>query len=119
MAVKPTAPKKPAATIQAAKLAAPVAAAPVAAAPAKKAVNLELLAPQAGTVLVTGTFNAWSESATPMKKDKNGSWKTTINLAPGTYEYKFVVDGHWQIDPANSKKTVNPYGSENSFLEVK
>ena len=56
MAVKPTAPKKPATTIQSAVK----PAASAAAAPAKKSVTFELLAPQADKVLVTGTFNAWS-----------------------------------------------------------
>src|SRR5207247_517519 len=47
-----------------------------------------------------------------------GSWSLTIPLAPGTYGYKFLVNGSdWVFDPTNSnRKTVN--GIENSAIEV-
>jgi hypothetical protein len=39
-------------------------------------------------------------------------------LAPGTYEYKFCVDGHWQPDPENPNFTPNDLGTLNSVLIV-
>jgi hypothetical protein len=50
------------------------------------------------TVAVTGCFNNWSEHI-PLTKDQKGVWHTSIHLEPGTYEYKFVVDGYrWCFD---------------------
>lgn len=78
-----------------------------------------LAAPKASKVALTGSFNSWSKSGTPLKKDKNGTWKTDISLKPGRYEYKFIVDGQWWTDPANRCTVRNSYGSENSVVEIK
>ena len=53
----------------------------------------------ASTVFVAGSFNGWSESATPMTRGKNGIWSAGVGLAPGTYEYKFIIDGQWCCSP--------------------
>lgn len=53
----------------------------------------------ASRVAVAGTFNDWSDDATPME-DVDGTWTVTLDLAPGAYPYKLVVDGAWQCDPA-------------------
>ena len=55
-------------------------------------------------VYVAGSMNGWSTSAN--KLTKSGSkFTTTMTLAPGQYEYKFVVDGTWINDPANPQTT--------------
>ncbi|HEY3661646.1 MAG TPA: hypothetical protein VGL24_00665 [Chthoniobacterales bacterium] len=70
----------------------------------------------AQSVGLAGEFNEWH--AQPMAKQADGSWSLTILLAPGTYGYKFLVDGkEWVFDPANpQRKTVG--GIENSAIEV-
>jgi len=78
-----------------------------------------LVAPKASKVALTGSFNSWSKSGTPLKKDKNGAWKADLSLKPGKYEYKFIVDGQWWTDPANRNTVRNPLGSENSVIEIK
>jgi hypothetical protein len=45
----------------------------------------------------------------------NGAWETTIQLAPGTYRYKFVVDGVWITDPNNPAFNKDSF---DSILEV-
>jgi 1,4-alpha-glucan branching enzyme len=45
-------------------------------------------APEATEVFLAGGFNNWDTSSLPMKKDKDGVWKTTVKLLPGRYEYK-------------------------------
>ncbi len=50
-----------------------------------------------------------------MEKDKNGVWTKTIKLEPGSYLYKFVVDGNWVADPFG-KSAGDDYG--NSIIEV-
>lgn len=53
----------------------------------------------ASRVAVAGTFNDWSTDATPME-EADGAWTVTLDLAPGAYPYKLVVDGGWTCDPA-------------------
>lgn len=81
-------------------------------------VSFALLEPDAKQVLVCGDFNAWSPTATPMKRDKSGHWETTVALAPGRYQYKFVVDGHWIPDPLARENLWNDRGTLNSVVEV-
>jgi len=78
-----------------------------------------LMAPKAGKVSVTGSFNSWDKSGTPLKKDKSGVWATDLSLKPGRYEYKYIVDGQWWTDPANRNTARNSYGTENSVIEIK
>ncbi len=70
----------------------------------------------AQSVALVGEFNQWH--AQQMSKLGDGSWRLTIKLAPGTYGYKFLVNGsEWVFDPSNSnRKTVN--GIENSAIEI-
>ena len=86
--------------------------------PKKKRVNFNLHAPEARQVFVTGTFNGWDPAARPLKCDKKGVWRTWMNLAPGQYEYRFVVDEKWLEDPNCETRSHNPFGSFNSALKV-
>jgi 1,4-alpha-glucan branching enzyme len=79
----------------------------------------KLKAPKASKVSVAGNFNGWNPCSIVAKKDRKGVWSTKVSLSPGTYEYKFVVDGSWVLDPANNKAVYNSVGSQNSVLEVK
>ena len=84
----------------------------------EKTIEFQLRMSQARTVAVVGTFNDWDAKRTPMQKDSSGSWKTSMALAPGRYEYRFVADGQWLSDP-NAKESVgNDFGSTNSVLIV-
>jgi hypothetical protein len=67
-------------------------------------------------VFVSGTFNSWSDSSSPMKKEGN-FWVARVETEPGTIGYKFIVDGHWIADPENSKTYIEN-GYENSLLIV-
>ena len=60
-----------------------------------------------------GSFNNWDNLAHPMKNDKKGNWKVTINLKPGRYEYRFLVDGKWENDPSCTECVLNDFGSMN------
>jgi transcriptional regulator with XRE-family HTH domain len=78
-----------------------------------------LMAPKANRVCVTGSFNSWDKTGTPLKKDKTGTWSTDLSLKPGRYEYKYIVDGQWWTDPTNRNTVRNTFGSENSVIEIK
>ncbi len=69
------------------------------------------------SVFLFGSFNGWNRQSLPMNY-KNGICKISIPLEPGRYEYKFFVDGHEIIDPANPEKTSNGMGSFNSVFSV-
>ena len=69
-------------------------------------------------VYLVGEFNQWNEKKHLMKQDAEGVWKRTILLAPGRYEYKFIVDGDWHEDPLNPDRRRNRFGTYNSIVNV-
>jgi 1,4-alpha-glucan branching enzyme len=73
--------------------------------------------PDAKTVELMGEWNGWK--SIPMTKNGDGVWTTKVTLSPGTYGYKFLVDGKdWVFDPDNpAKKTVE--NVENSAVDIK
>jgi hypothetical protein len=52
-----------------------------------------------------------------MRKDGE-DWVFTVNLQPGKYRYKFVVDGKWIIDPHNPLWEQNEHRTGNSVLWI-
>ncbi|HBR14133.1 MAG TPA: glycoside hydrolase [Candidatus Omnitrophica bacterium] len=84
----------------------------------KKKIYFELAAPAAKKVALTGNFKAWDVNGIPMKKDKDGLWRVGVELAPGRYEYKFIVDQQWWTDPANKQTVMSPSGTVNSLKEI-
>ncbi len=86
---------------------------------AGKEVLLEYTNPQAKKVSLAGSFNNWDTGALSAKKDRKGNWSVKVALAPGRYEYKFVVDGSWITDPHCPENVPNSLGSANSVLVIK
>ena len=71
-------------------------------------------------VYLAGCFNQWNPTGKKMTdKKKDGVYSATVKLAPGTYEYKFVIDGVWCADPANTDIVKNDCGTLNSVITVK
>jgi 1,4-alpha-glucan branching enzyme len=81
-------------------------------------VKFRLAAPDANTVTVAGTFNEWDATRTSLRRGKDGQWTTKLPLAPGRYEYRFVVDGQWLSDPNAKESVPNPHGGDNSVVVV-
>jgi hypothetical protein len=71
----------------------------------------------ATSVMLSGDFNEWRNDELPMKKTANG-WELPYTLAPGNYEYKFIVDGNWITDPQNPVLTNNEKSLQNTFIVV-
>lgn len=84
----------------------------------KRRFEFKLSAPEAKEVCLAGNFNKWSEISDPMKKDTTGTWKKTKMLPRGKYEYKFIVDGKWTLDPRCPNTAPNQYGTENNAIEI-
>ena len=70
------------------------------------------------SVNLAGEFNNWSAAANVLSKDASGKWRTTLQLKPGRYQYKFVVDGSWKTDPANKETAPDGLGGQNSVKVV-
>ncbi len=52
------------------------------------------------TISVAGEFNGWSAEANPMKPIERGAYEAYLDLAPGVYRYKIVVNGKiWLANP--------------------
>jgi 1,4-alpha-glucan branching enzyme len=81
-------------------------------------VRLRFTSPTARSVSVAGTFNDWRPGATPMVPLGSGRWVKELVLAPGTYEYRLVVDDAWIADPLGLETVANPLGGMNSVLKV-
>ena len=81
-------------------------------------VRFEFTNPKATTVCIAGTFNHWQPEAKTLHSSGVGNWWKETALAPGTYEYCLVVDGHWMPDPLAKDQVPNPFGGQNSVLKV-
>jgi len=66
-------------------------------------------------VYIAGSFNEWSTIQTAMEHVNDG-WMAEVNLKPGKYEYKFIVDGEWITDPNNKLREGNDDGDYNSVV---
>jgi len=77
--------------------------------------------PGTESVAVPGSFNQWSENALLMEKGENQTFFLELDLstlAPGSYGYKFLVNGsEWLLDPHNKMKRFDD-GTPNSKLLV-
>ena len=83
-----------------------------------KNVTFTVHADKGKAVYVAGEFNKWDPTAKKMAY-KAGVYTATVKLAPGTYQYKFVIDGTWCADPENVNAVANDQGTFNSVIEVK
>ena len=70
-------------------------------------------------VIVAGDFNDWRTDRQMSDHNGTGDYCCRILLAPGQYQYKFLVDGEWRSDPENPNFVPNSFGSLNSVLIVK
>lgn len=69
-------------------------------------------------VWLVGDFNGWDDRATPMRHSGDGVFEASVALEPGSYQYKFIVNGRRRLDPSNPEEAAAPDGSINSRLVV-
>ena len=71
--------------------------------------------PEVQAVCLAGDFNAWN----PVEMVReNGNFRRRVKLSRGEHQYRFVVDGKWQNDPAAKAQVPNPFGGTNSVVTV-
>ena len=94
-------------------------AAPKKSKPKVKRVTFKVRADPGSKVAVAGDFNKWDASANPLA-DPNGTgdFSAALSLAAGTYEYKFVINGTWCVDPDCTEWIQNSLGTLNSVCKV-
>ncbi|MGB2014760.1 MAG: FISUMP domain-containing protein [Flavobacteriales bacterium] len=46
-------------------------------------------------VHLAGSFQSWDPAATPMNDNGDGTWSVSLDLMPGTYEFKFINSKFW------------------------
>jgi 1,4-alpha-glucan branching enzyme len=76
------------------------------------------LNPDAKEVYLAGEFNDWDTRADRMVKRK-GEFRKTLRLAPGEYQYRFIVDGQWHSHPSAAAEVPNEFGTTNSIIRVR
>lgn len=73
--------------------------------------------PDARKVALIGTFNQWTPDGR-VKTEKQGNlWIFHVNVAPGRYEYAFLVDGREVVaDPRAAFRRHNGFGTPNAVI---
>jgi 1,4-alpha-glucan branching enzyme len=71
-------------------------------------------------LFLVGSFNDWSDTATPMVPGTDGGWSSALTLEEGwAYQYRFRdQDGGWHNDWAADSYVPNEFGSENSVVDL-
>jgi 1,4-alpha-glucan branching enzyme len=88
-------------------------------APKLVGVTVSLDTPGAQDIYLCGDFNPWSPVLLRMfPQGSSGCWEQRLTLAPGRYQYKFVVDGEGVHDPEAFENVHDPCGSLSSVMEV-
>lgn len=75
-------------------------------------------APSAKEVYLAGSFNGWNPQKDLMQKGEDGIWRLEVSLSSGHHEYKFVIDGVWTTDPNSIETAPDPYGGQNSVINL-
>lgn len=92
----------------------PVEAAP----PGAMMVHFEFRQPQAQQVALAGDFTGW-QAGVLLRRNPDGTWSAEVPLAPGDYEYVFVVDGErWVADPHALHYRKDGFGNRNAVINV-
>jgi 1,4-alpha-glucan branching enzyme len=85
---------------------------------AGKRVTLKASVGDAREVVLTGDFTGWAKDKVRLAKGSDGVWTGTLELAPGEYQYRLLVDGEWRDDPAAQTRVPNEFGTSNCVLKV-
>lgn len=84
----------------------------------QKKVTLKAKIGEAREVILTGDFTGWAKDKIRLTKGQNGEWTGSIDLAPGEYQYRLLVDGQWRDDPTAAATVPNAFGSSNGVLKI-
>lgn len=84
-----------------------------------KRTTFEVSANPNSDVYLAGSFNNWDPQRHQMKDARGkGKYSITLMLPKGEYEYKFVINGNWVVDPECQDWSRNSFGTLNSVKKV-
>ena len=83
-----------------------------------KKVEFSINSPLATSVKLVGEFTHWEAHPIEMAPSHDGIWFAVVPLQPGSYSYRFIVDGEWCDDPSAVHRVPNPFGSEDAVVRV-
>lgn len=83
-----------------------------------KNTEFHLEAPAAKSVKLAADFTDWEKSPLDLIRSEAGLWFAIVPLLPGSYTYRFIVDGQWYDDPQPARRKVNPFGTTNAVVNV-
>lgn len=87
--------------------------------PLEKIVVFDLDAPSQADVRIAGDFNNWNPETLFFSETFNESrWQKRFSLKPGSYRYKYLLDGQWISDPENDKTVDDSFGGSNSLINI-
>lgn len=67
---------------------------------------------------IAGDFNDWIPDYKIETRVVNDTLQKMLQVRPGSYQYRVIIDGKWQEDPANPVRVPNNFGGSNSLLRV-
>ncbi|MEX0721892.1 MAG: alpha-amylase family glycosyl hydrolase [Balneolaceae bacterium] len=80
-------------------------------------ITFDPLGERYSSVQLKGEMNNWNAASAHMHKDGN-TWKISMLVNRGVYQYVLVADGREMPDPGNSETVSNGMGGTNSVLKV-
>ena len=75
-----------------------------------------------GNIYLPANFNDWNpanDKYVLKDDDGDGMWSITVKLGPGSYQYKFVIEGQWIKDPHSPSDAPDGFGGRNGKFDVK
>jgi len=89
--------------------------------PALNRVSLKFQLPGASSVALSGSFpfSNWDEKGVALVPTGGGAWTIDLELPPGRYEYRLIVDGEWRDAPDSVETVDNSFGGRNAVLVVR
>ncbi len=73
----------------------------------------------ADQLFLTGDFNGWQPHDCPLHQERDGTWRTTLDLpADDIYEFRYLIDGQWRTDYHADGFASNGLGSHNSIVNA-
>ena len=75
---------------------------------------------EAEVIHLCGDFNEWSRTEHPLTRRKDGRYSRSLSLEAGRkYRFRYLIDqSRWENDYAADAYAPNPFGTEDSVLEV-
>jgi hypothetical protein len=74
--------------------------------------------PGASHVQLAGDFNGWNPTSHPLTRQDGGWWEIDLDLEPGIYQYKLVVDGEWVLPEDVERRVDDGFGGQNAVLVI-